>query len=272
LVGKVWVGSCSRRDSVVEGVTFTGNSCWAVAADCRQESRLAVRLFVLCGRSGFPLALIVGRAPTLRWWVAAGAVDPEEVLNLRRQVTWLVGVFARGQREAREIPALFVSRHGRRARREKLRHVGQVAEVENDSPLERRRSGSQGKVRGVKERAVGVMFRTGQDGDTRGAIWPSRLETRAIHPNERRVSIAQRGSWRPHLRAEQKRMGKDRLEGGEEKKESKVEMDAAPGETWLIWLHSRLGSLISLPFCNLFQPVLYSFVYLDSHIWRKDKN
>lgn len=96
--------------------------------------------------------------------MAAGAIDPEKVLYLRREVARLVGVFPRWQREAGEIPALFV-RHGRRTGRKKLRHDGQVVVLEIFCPPEWRRFVSKANLRKVKERAVGG------DVQTRDARW-----------------------------------------------------------------------------------------------------
>lgn len=54
--------------------------------------------------------------------MAARAVDSEEVLDSRGEVTRLVGVFASRKGQAGEVPAFFV--HCRGTGRKELRHGG----------------------------------------------------------------------------------------------------------------------------------------------------
>lgn len=92
LVGKVRVGSRGGRHAIIKGVALTGDSSRAVPANGGKESRLFESgLLVLDGGFGFPLAVIASWTATVGR-VTAGAIDTEEVLDLRRQVARLVGV------------------------------------------------------------------------------------------------------------------------------------------------------------------------------------
>ena len=152
-MGKVRVCGRSGRDSVIEGVAFTGDGRRAVTANGREEPGLPEGgLLVLDGDSVgvfFLLTILTGRATGMGRRMAAGAVDAEEILDSGLEVARLIGVFAGRERKPGEVPALFV--HGGWTGREKLCHDrgGRTgSRMEEELPKGRRNWVSRGMRKG----------------------------------------------------------------------------------------------------------------------------
>lgn len=101
LMNKVRIRSGSRRNTLIEPIPFTSNSSRAISANRGQKARLSKRRLRLRLHTrrrtpgSIPVLIIalslacVGRIPR--------TIYPEKVLNLRRDMTGIIGMFLCGE-------------------------------------------------------------------------------------------------------------------------------------------------------------------------------